>query len=64
MMTGLFIGIDEYIVSPEEEAVQRAIKYGTPIGRREEYTMVASISNEEGWEKRLMPGSRGIGRHR
>lgn len=63
-MTGLFIDIEEYITSSEEEAVQIAIRYGTPIGRREEYTMIPSISNEVGWEKRLMPGSRGIGRHR
>lgn len=60
----IVIDLGAMIPTPEEEAVQRAIKYGTPIGRREEYTMIASISNQEGWEHKLERGSRGIGRHR
>jgi hypothetical protein len=60
----IVIDLGELIPTPEEEAVQRAIKYGTPTGRRAEYTMIASISNEEGWERKLERGSRGIGRHR
>lgn len=60
----IVIDLGAMIPTPEEEAVQRAIKYGTPIGRREEYKIVPSISNEEGWERKLERGSRGIGRHR
>ena len=46
-MTGLFLSVDEYIPDPEAEAVERAIKYLT-IG--EDYDIVPSRSNIEGWE--------------
>lgn len=60
----IVIDLGAMIPTPEEEAVQRAIKYGTPIERREEYTIIPSISNEVGWERKLKPGSRGISHHR
>lgn len=60
----IVIDLGEVTTTPEEEAVERVLKYGNPIGRREEYKIVPSISNEEGWERKLEKGSRGIGRHR
>lgn len=61
-MTGLYIDISDYLPDPIEEEMQRAIRLiGLPI---EEYTMIASISNDEGWERKLELGSRGIGRPR
>lgn len=60
----IVIDLGEVTTTPEEEAVERALKYGNPIGRREEYKIVPSISNEEGWERKLEKGCRGIGRHR
>lgn len=47
----IVIDLGEMIPTPEEEAVERAVKYGTPIGRREEFDIVPSISNTKGWDE-------------
>lgn len=47
-MTGLFIALDEYIIDPIEEEVMRAMI-------EEEYIIVPSKSNKEGWERRGRP---------
>lgn len=46
-MTGLFISIDDYIVSAEEEAVERALAQLI----NEDFIIIPSRSNIPGWEK-------------
>lgn len=52
-MTGLFISIDDYIITPEEEAVERALEQLI----NEDFIIIPSRSNIPGWEK--MKGKRG-----
>lgn len=52
-MTGLFISIDDYIITPEEEAVERALEQLI----NEDFIIIPSCSNIPGWEK--MKGKRG-----
>ena len=52
-MTGLFIDINEFIPDAIEEEVNKAIRLiGIPI---EEYTIIPSKSNKEGWDKMGRP---------
>lgn len=46
-MTGLFISIDDYIITPEEEAVERALAQLI----NEDFIIIPSRSNIPGWEK-------------
>lgn len=52
-MTGLFISIDDYIITPEEEAVERALAQLI----NEDFIIIPSCSNIPGWEKKK--GKRG-----
>lgn len=47
-MTGLFISIDDYIITPEEEAVERALEQLI----NEDFIIIPSRSNILGWEKK------------
>jgi hypothetical protein len=47
-MTGLFIALDDYIIDPIEEEVMRAMI-------EDEYIIIPSKSNIEGWERRGRP---------
>lgn len=50
-----YLSIEEFVEFPVEEVVRRALETLNAI---EEYDIIPSISNEEGWEDNI--GKRGI----
>lgn len=50
-----YLSIEEFVELPIEEVVRRALETLNAI---EEYDIIPSISNEEGWEDKI--GKRGV----